>query len=55
MEWVMKRIGIVAKRNKPEAIPLIKNLVEWLQPRKVELYVEEELGRFFAPLIQGLI
>ena len=46
--WVMKRIGIVAKRNKPEAIPLIKNLVEWLQPRKVELYVEEELGRSFT-------
>lgn len=45
----MKRIGIVVKRNKPEAIPLIRNLVEWFRQRKVELYVEEEIGKFFTP------
>jgi NAD+ kinase len=45
----MKRIGIVVKRNKPEAIPLIKNLVEWFRQRKIELYVEEEIGKFFTP------
>lgn len=49
----MKRIGIIAKRNKPEAIPLVRNLVEWSQPRKIELYVEEELGKFFTPPILG--
>lgn len=49
----MKRIGIIAKRNKPEAIPLVRNLVEWSQPRKIELYVEEELGKFFTPPLLG--
>jgi NAD+ kinase len=49
----MKRIGIVVKRNKPEAIPLIRNLVEWFHERKVELYVEEEIGKFFTPPILG--
>jgi len=44
-EVVMQRIGIVAKRNKPEAIAIVKNLVEWLRPKKVEVYVEEEMWR----------
>jgi len=49
----MKRIGIVAKRNKPEAIPIIRNLADWFQSGKVELYVEEELGRFLTPSLLG--
>jgi NAD+ kinase len=49
----MKRIGIVVKRNKPEAIPLVKNLVEWFHERKVELYVEEEIGKFFTSPVLG--
>jgi NAD+ kinase len=40
----MKRIGIIAKQNKPEAVPLVRNLVEWLRPKKIEIYVEEGMG-----------
>ncbi len=37
----MKRIGIIAKQNKPEAVPIVRNLVEWFQPKKIEVYIEE--------------
>jgi NAD+ kinase len=40
----MKRIGIIAKKNKPETIPITKHLVAWFQTRKIEVYVEEEMG-----------
>jgi NAD+ kinase len=40
----MKRIGIIAKKNKPEVLPVAKNLVAWFQTRKIEVYVEEEMG-----------
>jgi len=41
----MKRIGIIAKKNKPEAVSIARSLVEWLQPKKIEVYIEEEMGR----------
>jgi NAD+ kinase len=44
---MMKRIGIIAKRNKPEAVPIARNLIEWLRPKKVEVYVEQEMAKFF--------
>lgn len=37
----MKRIGIIAKQNKPEAAIIIGRLVEWLQPRGVDVYIDE--------------
>jgi len=40
----MKRIGIIAKKNKPEAVSIARSLVEWFQTRKTEVYVEEEMG-----------
>jgi NAD+ kinase len=40
----MERIGIVSKKNKPEATSILRNLVEWLQPKMVEVYVEEEIA-----------
>jgi NAD+ kinase len=40
----MKQIGIIAKKNKPEAVPIARNLVAWFQTRKMEVYVEEEMG-----------
>jgi NAD+ kinase len=43
----MKRIGIVAKRNKPEAAGIARRLIDWLRVRKVEVYVEEEIGKYF--------
>ncbi len=42
----MKRIGIIAKKNKPETIPIARSLVAWFQTRKIEVYVEEEMGNF---------
>ena len=40
----MKRIGIIAKKNKPEAVSIARSLVEWFQTKKMEVYVEEEMG-----------
>jgi NAD+ kinase len=37
----MKRIGIIAKQNKPEAGIVIGRLVEWLHPRGVEVYIDD--------------
>jgi len=45
----MKRIGIITKQNKPEAIPIVRNLVEWFQPKKIEVYIEEEMKDLFSP------
>lgn len=41
----MKRIGIIAKQNKPEAIPLIAHLIEHLRFKEVDLYLEESIGK----------
>jgi NAD+ kinase len=45
----MKRIGIIAKQNKPEALTIVRNLIEWLQPKKIEVYIEEGMGNLFTP------
>ncbi len=45
----MNRVGIVAKRNKPEAAAIVSNLVEWLRPKKVEVYVEKEMEGLLSP------
>jgi len=50
---MMKRIGIIAKQNKPEAIPVVRNLVEWLQPKKIEVYMEEGMVKQFHPPLAG--
>jgi NAD+ kinase len=49
----MKRIGIISKQNKPEAIPVIQNLVEWLWPKEVEVFVEDGTGRLLDPRLSG--
>jgi NAD+ kinase len=49
----MRRIGIIAKRNKPETVTVVKNLVEWLRPKKIELYIEEEMKDLLSPFISG--
>ena len=49
----MKRIGIIAKQNKPEAVPIVKNLVEWLRPKKIEVYIEEGMEKLFHPSLTG--
>ncbi len=50
---MMKRIGIIAKQNKPEAIPIARNLVEWLRPKKIEVYMEEGMVKQFRPPLAG--
>lgn len=47
----MKRIGIIAKKNKPEAIPIAKDIIQWLKPRKIEIYIEEEIERCLSPIL----
>jgi NAD+ kinase len=49
----MKRVGIIAKQNKPEAVSIAKNLVDWLGPRKVELYIEEEMAKLLSPILSA--
>ena len=47
----MNRIGIVAKRNKPEAVAVVRNLVEWLRPKKIQVYIEKEIEELLSPTL----
>jgi NAD+ kinase len=51
MEWAMDRVGIIAKRNKPEAVAIVSNLVEWLRPKKIEVFVEKEMEGLLSPAL----
>lgn len=44
----MKRIGIIAKQNKPEAIPLITHLIEDFKLKDVDFYIEDSMGKALA-------
>jgi NAD+ kinase len=50
----MKTVGIVVKRYKPEAISVTKDLVEWLQARGIEVYVEKDIGSALGSIQAGL-
>lgn len=45
----MNRVGIIAKKNKPEAVTITRDVMEWLKPKKIEVYIEEEIGNFLGP------
>ncbi|MBM4338434.1 MAG: NAD(+) kinase [Deltaproteobacteria bacterium] len=49
----MKRIGIIAKQNKPEAVNITGQLVEWLQSRGIDVYIEEGLGEAVRATTKG--
>jgi NAD+ kinase len=49
----MKRIGIIGKQNKPEAVTITGRLVEWLQPKGIEVYIEEEIEKSLRPNLTG--
>jgi NAD+ kinase len=49
----MRRIGIIAKRNSPEAIALAGNLAEWLRPKGIEVTFEKEVGEVLSPPVSG--
>ncbi len=44
----MDRIGIVAKKNNPEALTLAGQLSEWLRSRSVQVYVEEDVSKLLT-------
>jgi NAD+ kinase len=46
----MKRIGIIAKGNKPEAIEAVKELINWLKDRKVECVVDADIAKVVSHL-----
>ena len=45
----MERIGIIAKKNKPEAVTITRNLVDWLRGKKVEIFIEDEMAHLLDP------
>ncbi len=47
----MDRIGIIAKRNKPEAVAVVRNLVEWLRPKKIQVYIEKQMEELLRPTL----
>jgi NAD+ kinase len=47
----MDRIGIIAKRNKPEAVTIAGHLVEWLRTKKITIYIEGEIGKLLSPTL----
>ena len=49
----MNRIGIIAKKNKPEATAIVRNLMEWLRPKKIKVYIEGEMGKLLSPALAG--
>jgi NAD+ kinase len=40
----MKRIGIIVKPSRPEPLEIVRELVPWLQERRVEVIVEERVS-----------
>jgi NAD+ kinase len=50
---MMKRIGIIAKKNKPEAVAIANKLMAWLRSKKIEIYIEEEMGQLLLPAPPG--
>jgi NAD+ kinase len=47
----MNRIGIVAKRNKPEAVAIANQLVEWLRTKRIKAFFEGEKGKPLNPTL----
>ena len=47
----MNRIGIIAKKNKPEVVTIASHLVEWLRTKKIKVYLEGEIGKLLSPTL----
>ena len=41
----MKSVGIVLKKGKKEAIPVIKELIKWFRERNIEFYLDEDTSQ----------
>jgi NAD+ kinase len=44
----MKRIGIITKQNKPEAVAIAGRLMGWLREKGVEVYIEEGIEKLLG-------
>ena len=40
----MKKIGIILKKNKPEAVDLAHKLAPWFEEKGIEAFFEEEVA-----------
>ncbi len=49
----MDRIGVVAKKNNPEALTLAGQLSEWLRSRSVQIYVEEDVSKLLSGAVRN--
>ena len=49
----MKRIGIITKQNKPEAMIITEKLVEWLGSKGIEVFIEEGIIKAIRPTPTG--
>jgi NAD+ kinase len=43
----LERVGILLKRNKPEAIEITRELIRWFQERNIAVYLEDEVAGQF--------
>jgi NAD+ kinase len=46
----MKKIGIIAKKNKPEAIEVTRKLLSWLKERGVEVILDKDIASHGMPI-----
>jgi NAD+ kinase len=53
MGCMMERIGIITKQSKPEVAPFVRDLVEWLRPKNIEVYIEEGIAKLVHPPLAG--
>lgn len=44
---VLKKVGIILKRNKPEAIEIAQELIRWFEERSISVYLEDEVAGQF--------
>lgn len=44
MSRSMEKVGIIGKRNSPEAVSVVRSLVQWLRDREVEVFVDQEMA-----------
>jgi NAD+ kinase len=45
---VLKKVGIILKRNKPEAIEIARELIQWFDERSISVYLEDEVAGQFG-------
>jgi len=45
----MKSIGIIAKKNKPEAVEVTRRLLPWLEERNIEVVLDHDIASLVMP------